>query len=188
MSSLELNNADPRTHPIGEMELLPAHDEPSTRRWGEKYFCVIVGGDALAIHCAHRVTRAPYWRTSEWQEATALEFLSPRARIAYLLSAWALYLARILGENQFQLGWVPTLSDYPPLLSTFFAQAVPMEIEINTQWCFSDVRAAVIAECAKLESNHTFASDLVGRHAQLRSVDVLRSQRIPVCSARRWNS
>ncbi|MER9547070.1 hypothetical protein NKI72_34705, partial [Mesorhizobium sp. M0437] len=49
----------------------------------------------------------PKRQSSSWFIASALAKLSPNDRTEYLVTAWLIYLARITGETELQLGWTP---------------------------------------------------------------------------------
>ncbi|MCA6108066.1 amino acid adenylation domain-containing protein, partial [Bradyrhizobium cenepequi] len=122
----------------------------------------------------------PRWQSSSWLIPSALAELPPVDRTEYLLSALLVYLARITGETELQLGWTPA-----PIKSragskaveVLVASVVPMEIIVDLGHDFAEVRRAVAAECAQLRENGSFARDLIARYPTLRGAEVLRSRR-----------
>lgn len=50
------------------------------------------------------------WQSSGWLVPSALAELSPSDRAEFLLTAWLVYLARITGDSELQLGWTPVPS------------------------------------------------------------------------------
>ncbi|OWK24535.1 hypothetical protein AJ87_21650 [Rhizobium yanglingense] len=104
--------------------------------------------------------------------------LSPNDRTEYLVTAWLIYLARITGETEIQLGWTPE-SDRSQAglkaVEVLIASVVPMEVTIDLAHDFEEVRKAVAAECAQLSKHASFARDLIARCPTLRGVEALRS-------------
>ncbi|WP_186806608.1 amino acid adenylation domain-containing protein [Rhizobium leguminosarum] len=120
----------------------------------------------------------PKRQSSSWFMASALAKLSPNDRTEYLVTAWLIYLARITGETELQLGWTPE-SDRSQAglkaMEVLIASVVPMEVTIDLAHDFEEVRKAVAAECAQLSKHASFARDLIARCPTLRGVEALRS-------------
>ncbi|MGY3619214.1 hypothetical protein [Bradyrhizobium sp. USDA 10063] len=81
------------------------------------------------------VAAAPHrWQSSSWFSPSALAKLSPLDRSEYLVTAWLIYLARITGETELQLGWTPA-SDGSQAASkameVLISSVVPMEVTIE---------------------------------------------------------
>ncbi|TJV92763.1 MAG: amino acid adenylation domain-containing protein, partial [Mesorhizobium sp.] len=120
----------------------------------------------------------PKRQSSSWFMASALAKLSPNDRTEYLVTAWLIYLARITGETELQLGWTPESDQSQAGLKAvevLIASVVPMEVTIDLAHDFEDVRKAVAAECAQLSEHASFARDLIARCPTLRGVEALRS-------------
>lgn len=120
------------------------------------------------------------WQSTSWLTARALGELSPSDRAEYLLTAWLIYLARITGESELQLGWSAApngLRAGGTAVEVLLASAVPMVIAIDLSDDFAQVRRAVAAECVQLRENNSFAWDLIARCPTLRDAEVLRSRR-----------
>lgn len=120
------------------------------------------------------------WHSTSWLTASALGELSPSDRAEYLLTAWLIYLARITGESELQLGWSAApngLRAGGRAVEVLLASAVPMVIAIDLSDDFAQVRRAVAAECVQLRENNSFAWDLIARCPTLRDAEVLRSRR-----------
>lgn len=120
------------------------------------------------------------WQSTSWLTAGALGELSPSDRTEYLLTAWLIYLARITGESELQLGWSAApngLRAGGRAVEVLLASAVPMVIAIDLSDGFAQVRRAVAAECVQLRENNSFAWDLIARCPTLRDAEVLRSRR-----------
>ncbi|MDX1244607.1 non-ribosomal peptide synthetase module, partial [Sinorhizobium medicae] len=119
------------------------------------------------------------WQSSSWFIASALANLSPLDRTEYLVTAWLIYLARITGETELQLGWTPA-SDGSQAGSkagrVLIASVVPMEVTINLAHGFKKVRKTVATELAQLREHASFARDLIARCPTLRDVEALRSR------------
>ncbi|MDF0585030.1 AMP-binding protein, partial [Bradyrhizobium yuanmingense] len=121
----------------------------------------------------------PQWRSSSWSSLSTLAKLSPHDRSEYLLTAWLIYLARVTGEKEPQLGWKPAwdgLQADSKLVDALIASVVPMEVCIELAHDFEEVRKTVAAEVAQLRAHASFARDLVARCPTLRDVDALRSR------------
>ncbi|WP_457663920.1 amino acid adenylation domain-containing protein [Sinorhizobium medicae] len=120
----------------------------------------------------------PKRQSSSWFMASALAKLSPNDRTEYLVTAWLIYLARITGETELQLGWTPE-SDRSQAglkaVEVLIASVVPMEVTIDLAHDFEEVRKVVAAECAQLSEHASFARDLIARCPTLRGVEALRS-------------
>ncbi|MER8929629.1 formyltransferase family protein, partial [Mesorhizobium sp. M0859] len=122
----------------------------------------------------------PRWQSSSGAIPSALAKLSPLDRTGYLVTAWLIYLARITGETELQLGWKPasegSQADFKAA-EVLIASVVPMEVTIDLAHHFEEVRRAVAAEFARLTEHGSFARDLIARCPTLRGVKALRSHR-----------
>ncbi|WP_244547413.1 amino acid adenylation domain-containing protein, partial [Bradyrhizobium sp. Gha] len=121
----------------------------------------------------------PQWQSSSWSSLSALAKLSPQDRSEYLLAAWLIYLARLTKEKQPQLGWKPAgdgLQGGSKFVEAFIAPVVPMDVCIELNHAFDEVRKAVMAEVAQLRAHASFARDLIARCPTLRDVEALRSR------------
>ncbi|UWU82886.1 amino acid adenylation domain-containing protein [Bradyrhizobium yuanmingense] len=96
-----------------------------------------------------------------------------------MLTAWLIYLARVTGEKEPQLGWKPAwdgLQDGSKLVDALIASVVPMDVCIELAHDFEEVRKTVAAEVAQLRAHASFARDLIARCPTLRGVEALRSR------------
>ncbi|WP_287321762.1 non-ribosomal peptide synthetase, partial [Mesorhizobium sp.] len=122
----------------------------------------------------------PRWQSSSGVIPSALAKLSPLDRTEYLVTAWLIYLARITGEAELQLGCTPA-SDRSQAgskaVEMLIASVLPMEVTIDLAHLFEEVRRAVAAEFARLTEHGSFARDLIARSPTLRGVKALRSHR-----------
>ncbi|RJT23321.1 amino acid adenylation domain-containing protein, partial [Mesorhizobium waimense] len=122
----------------------------------------------------------PRWRTSSAFIPSALAELSPLDRTEYLVTAWLVYLARITGETDLQLGWTPA-SEGPQAgskaVKVLIAPVVPMEVTIDLAHDFEEMRKTVAAELAQLKAHAGFARDLIARCPTLRVAEALRLRR-----------
>ncbi|WP_407121572.1 hypothetical protein [Bradyrhizobium sp. STM 3561] len=119
----------------------------------------------------------PEWQSSSWSNLSALAKLCPQDRSKYLLTAWLIYLARLTGEKEPQVGWKPAwdgLQAGSKLLEALIASVVPMNVCIDLNHGFEEVRKAVAAEVAQLRAHASFARDLIARCPTLRDVEALR--------------
>ncbi|MER9852331.1 amino acid adenylation domain-containing protein, partial [Mesorhizobium sp. M0106] len=120
------------------------------------------------------------WQSSSWLSPGVLAELSAIDRVEYLVTAWLIYLARVTGQAELQLGWRPAPTASRAGVQTVeavIASAVPMEVTIDLADNFKEVRKAVAAEFAQLREQDSFARDLIGRCPPLKGVEALRSQR-----------
>ncbi|MQX15702.1 amino acid adenylation domain-containing protein, partial [Sinorhizobium terangae] len=126
----------------------------------------------------------PKWHTSSWRNIDALAEFSPTDRVECLLSAWLIYLARNQGEAELHLGWRPVLDKAQieeRLAQKLIASIVPMELTIDLNHGFSELRAMVAAECVLLRRNASFSRDLIARSPALSGVKALQlSQPWPI--------
>ncbi|UPJ47691.1 hypothetical protein IVB30_31200 [Bradyrhizobium sp. 200] len=123
---------------------------------------------------------SPRWQLSSWLIPSALAEWSPVDRTEGLLSAWLIYLARITGESELQLGWVPATNGSRAgirAVEVLVASVVPMQMTIDLASDFAEVRRAVAAECADLREHDTFPRDLIARSPTLRGKEALQSRR-----------
>ncbi|RWO15662.1 MAG: amino acid adenylation domain-containing protein, partial [Mesorhizobium sp.] len=120
----------------------------------------------------------PRWQSSSWFIPSALAKLSPHDRMECLVTAWLIYLARITGETELQLGWTPA-SDRSQVgskaMEVLIASVAPMEVTIDLAHDFEEIRKMVAAECAQLRERGSFARDLIARWPTVRGVEPLRS-------------
>ncbi|RWP25930.1 MAG: non-ribosomal peptide synthetase module, partial [Mesorhizobium sp.] len=122
----------------------------------------------------------PRWQSSSGCIPSALAKLSQNDCTEYLVTAWLIYLARITGETELQLGWKPAACGWQAdfkAVEVLVAPAVPMEVTIDLARDFEEMRKAVAAEFAQLREHGSFARDLVARCPTLRGVEALRSHR-----------
>ncbi|MBB4375299.1 hypothetical protein GGD63_008148 [Bradyrhizobium sp. cir1] len=120
------------------------------------------------------------WQSTAWLMPGALAELSPTDRAEFLLAAWLVYLARITGESELQLGWTPVPNGSragAKALEVLVASVVPMAITIGFDNNFAEARTAVAAEFAQLNEQDTFARDLIARCPTLSGVEALRLRR-----------
>ncbi|MER8428596.1 AMP-binding protein, partial [Mesorhizobium sp. M1403] len=121
----------------------------------------------------------PRWQSSSWFIPSALAKLSPLDRTDYLVTAWLIYLARITGETELQLGWTPASDESQAgskAVEVLIASVVPMEVTIDLAHDFEEMRKTVAAEFAQLRAHASFARDLIARCPTLRGVEALRLQ------------
>ncbi|MBB4375260.1 amino acid adenylation domain-containing protein, partial [Bradyrhizobium sp. cir1] len=123
---------------------------------------------------------APQWQLSSWRIPGALAELSPSNRTEFLLTAWLIYLARITGELELQLGWTPAPRGSRAglkALEVLVASVVPMAITIDLDNDFAEARTVVAAEFAQLKEQDSFARDLIARCPTLLGMEALRLRR-----------
>ncbi|ESW64446.1 hypothetical protein X771_25290 [Mesorhizobium sp. LSJC277A00] len=119
----------------------------------------------------------PRWQSSSWFIANALAKLSPLDRSDYLVTAWLIYLARITGETELQLGWTPASDGSQAgskAVEVLIASVVPMQVTIDLAHDFEEMRKTAAVEFAQLRAHGSFARDLVARCPTLRGVEALR--------------
>ncbi|MFH0303258.1 AMP-binding protein, partial [Bradyrhizobium sp. 31Argb] len=134
----------------------------------------------LPLLSSAEAAAGPRWQSSAWRIPEELVGLSPSDRTEFLLTAWLVYLARITGESELQLGWTPAPNGSRAglkALEVLVASVVPMAITIDLDNDFAEARTAVAAEFAQLNEQDTFARDLIARCPTLRNVEALRLRR-----------
>ncbi|MCK1737654.1 hypothetical protein IVA79_27635, partial [Bradyrhizobium sp. 138] len=97
-----------------------------------------------------------------------------------MATAWLIYLARITGERELQLGWTPASDGSQAaskVMEVLISSVVPMEVTIERANDFEEVRKTVAAELAHLTAHGSFARDLIARCPELRGVEALHSHR-----------
>ncbi|MHC2779547.1 AMP-binding protein [Bradyrhizobium liaoningense] len=115
------------------------------------------------------------WQSSSWFSPSGLA-ISPQDRSEYLVAAWLIYLARITGQQEFQLGWKPAWDRLQTGSKLVMASVVPMDVRIELAHDFEEVRKTVAAEVAQLRAHASFARDLIARCPTLRGVVALRAR------------
>ncbi|MGF6988499.1 amino acid adenylation domain-containing protein [Paraburkholderia atlantica] len=153
-----------------------AHSEDFWRRRLEKFKPLQVL--PLSSPCVEKAS--PQWQSSSWLTSSVLADLPTTDRAEYLLAAWLIYLARITGENTFQLGWSRApdgLQAGSKVIDMLVTSVVPMEVCIDLSSDITEVRSVVRAECALLTEHNSYARDFVARNPTLRGVQALRLQR-----------
>ncbi|WP_245472541.1 non-ribosomal peptide synthetase [Rhizobium jaguaris] len=118
------------------------------------------------------------WHLSGALVPSALTKLSSIYRTECLISAWLIYLARVTGESELQLGWATTSNASRIGLiaeEALLASVVPMEVSIDLNCNFNEVRKAVAGECLLLKENDSFVRDLIWRDPKLQSIEGLQS-------------
>ncbi|MHC2296182.1 methionyl-tRNA formyltransferase [Rhizobium mongolense] len=160
--------------------LTAAHEEiaPSEDFWRQRLeqFKTVVP----PFLSASETKTPPRWQTSVWSIPDALAALSAIDRAEHLAIACLIYLARVTGESELQLGWRPAPNGSQAgwnALEALIASVVPMEVAIDLAHGFEDLRKVVAAEFARLTEHASFARDLVGRCPSLKGTEALRSQR-----------
>ncbi|MDL2409977.1 AMP-binding protein, partial [Rhizobium calliandrae] len=121
---------------------------------------------------------SPGWQSSSWFNPSALAKLFPLDRTEYLVTAFLIYLARITGEAELQLGWTPASDGSQAgckAVDPLIASVVPMEAIIDLAHDFEEIRKTVAIEFAQLREHASFARDLTARFPSLRAVGALRS-------------
>ncbi|WP_162950414.1 amino acid adenylation domain-containing protein [Rhizobium jaguaris] len=121
----------------------------------------------------------PGWQSSSWFNPSALAKLFPLDRTEYLVTAFLIYLARITGEAELQLGWTPASDGSQTgckAVDQLIASVVPMEVTIDLAHDFEEMRKTVAIEFAQLREHASFARDLTARFPSLRGVEALRSR------------
>ncbi|WP_214473228.1 hypothetical protein, partial [Mesorhizobium sp. dw_380] len=113
------------------------------------------------------------WRVSPWREIEALAGLDPTPRVEHLLAVWVLYLARTTGETKIQLGWGAEVPR-SPLLAGLLAPVVPLEVEIDLDRTFAEVRPDIVEVCARAMAAGSYRQDLLTQVPQLRRIEELR--------------
>lgn len=112
-------------------------------------------------------------RTSrfEWSFPTStFQFIksqrNERASQEFLLAALAAYLARISGENLFDLDY-PVTDRRIQEFGEIFASRVPFRFEIDSEHSFEILLTSVRTEMEKIKQKTTYFSDLPGRRPNL---------------------
>ncbi len=90
-------------------------------------------------------------------------------RVATVVSAFALLLSRLTGEESISLTLShPALALESEELAQLFAPAVPIHLELPRQRAFAEQVGRVSERLAEAGAHRTFARDLVARHPDLR--------------------
>ncbi|ERT10386.1 non-ribosomal peptide synthetase, partial [Photorhabdus temperata] len=123
----------------------------------------------------------PEWVLSAWQSPLLKggEKLKngQKAPLPTLLQAFAIYLARLTHQTEFQIGWcVERAKDEPDMLSGLVPVA-PMSIEVafDQPWC--TVANWINDELARLAQHRTFCRDLLSRSPSLCAIPALTTSR-----------
>ncbi len=118
----------------------------------------------------------PEWVASAWCAPLREESESNKPLTA-LLSVFAIYLARLTGQAQLQMGWSINDAKDKSRALTCLAPVVPMEITVDLDRSFAGVSHTIETEHALLEQHRTFIRDLIARYPTLHKLPVLRTAR-----------
>ncbi|WP_260185960.1 amino acid adenylation domain-containing protein, partial [Paraburkholderia atlantica] len=119
------------------------------------------------------------WQSSSENAFSVLAELAPIERMVHIVVGWLIYLSRISGESELQLGWSPTLNVSgvaSEATGLHIAAVVPMKIVVDLDDAFAEVRRTVETEFALLRAHKSFAGDLVARYPALKNIEALRSR------------
>uniref|UniRef100_UPI00387E9BEC amino acid adenylation domain-containing protein n=2 Tax=Photorhabdus viridis TaxID=3163327 RepID=UPI00387E9BEC len=123
----------------------------------------------------------PEWVCSDWQPPLLKNSEELKngeeAPLRTLLQAFAIYLARLTHQTEFQIGWcVERAKDELGMLSGL-APVVPMSIEVafDQPWCV--VANWINDELTRLAQHRTFCRDLLSRSPSLRAIPALATSR-----------
>ncbi|WP_304412938.1 formyltransferase family protein, partial [Cupriavidus sp. UYPR2.512] len=130
----------------------------------------------ISCFTSSRKESVPEWRTSPKFILDALKYFPSTERVESLMTAWLIYVARVTGGIDLQLGWAPITNEKrggPEGMKSLVSSVVPMEVTIDPDSEFADVRKAVEDECIRLQKHDSFPRDLVARHPTLQQVKEL---------------
>ncbi|TSE07844.1 hypothetical protein C1D09_018195, partial [Mesorhizobium intechi] len=113
------------------------------------------------------------WQASPWRKVEALARFDPTPRVEHLLAVWVLYLARITGETKIQFGWEAEVAR-SPLLAGLFAPAVPLDVEIDLNRTFAQVKPSIVDAFVRATAAGSYTRDLLVQVPQLRRIEALR--------------
>uniref|UniRef100_UPI0036DC5A5C non-ribosomal peptide synthase/polyketide synthase n=1 Tax=Photorhabdus sp. RM322S TaxID=3342825 RepID=UPI0036DC5A5C len=117
----------------------------------------------------------PKWALSAWQSPLLKN--GEKAPLQILLQTFAIYLARLTHQTEFQIGWcIDRVKDEPDMLSGL-APVVPMtvKVEFDQPWC--TVANWINDELAQLAQHRTFCRDLLSRSPSLCAIPALTTSR-----------
>ncbi|WP_338861220.1 amino acid adenylation domain-containing protein [Mycetohabitans rhizoxinica] len=118
----------------------------------------------------------PDWVASAWCPPLRARDEASEPVMA-LLAVFAIYLARLTEQTQFQIGWRVNDAAAPLQTLACLAPVVPMDVTVELGQPFAKILAAIKAEHAQLEQHHTFVRDLIARYPTLRDLPELRATR-----------
>lgn len=118
----------------------------------------------------------PEWAVSAWCAPLQTKNASDQP-LTTLLTVLAIYLARLIEQAQFQIGWcVNDMQDELNAL-TRLAPVVPMEIAVDLQQPFAQTASAIEAEYEQLRRHRTFAQHLITQSPLLSSLPEFKAVR-----------
>jgi amino acid adenylation domain-containing protein len=118
----------------------------------------------------------PEWVASAWCPPLQEKDASNQPATA-LLTVFAIYLARLTAQTQFQIGWHVNEAHNPLKALACLASVVPMDIVAELDEPFARSLANIKVEYARLKKHHTFVRDLVARSPVLCGSPALRATR-----------
>jgi len=120
--------------------------------------------------------RADYTSLDMTMPQSVLSLVSAHASwnmVAFLITAFAVYLTRVCGEQLFDLGLSSsTLTNDLAGLANLFSVLLPLRVQTDHSRTFDEEYAIVHEELELLRKHKTFLYDVLGRYPELRSIDV----------------
>ncbi|ERT10339.1 non-ribosomal peptide synthetase, partial [Photorhabdus temperata] len=114
----------------------------------------------------------PRWVMSAWLPALP-KSNNEEDPLRMLLQTFVIYLARLIHQTKFQLGWyVDEAKDEAGILAGL-APVVPMVVEVEFDRPWRAVADGIDDELAQLAQHSTFSRDLVSRFPSLQAIPVL---------------
>ncbi len=174
-SSLRQGKRLPSLSPKQSRAITAIHEAlaPSESFWQDR----LTRLEPLQLPFEHRENSTePKWAASTW--CTPLRGDNEaHPPLVVLLATFAIYLARLTGQKQFQIGWRVNEAEDKLNSLACLAPVVPMEIVVDLDQPFAAVSHAIEIEHARLQRHHTFVRDLIARYPTLRSISGLRAAR-----------
>jgi pristinamycin I synthase 3 and 4 len=154
---------------------MPAKTSPPKNPFGESDWLTFV-------YCRgpskNAMAKEPLWQASGWRPASPLAEMATEEGLHFLLSTYAIYWARVMGETHFQLGWSVDPQAYESaVLPRLVAPVVPMDVRVDLERTFAEICGSIAVEHATLAKQGTYARDLVARYPSLHAIAELRSPR-----------
>ncbi len=112
------------------------------------------------------------WTTSAWCERPPYGENDLRHTV---LTAFAIYLARLTGQVQLQIGWRLQKEQDEVKSPSILASTVPMQLDLAWDESFSDALEQIKEELKQITQRNVFARDLVSRDPALREISELQA-------------
>jgi amino acid adenylation domain-containing protein len=129
----------------------------------------------LPYESRENTTAGANWQVKACNELAGDPAVLARQRITNLLTAFCIYVARVTGEKQLQVGWSVSKSSAGVSAPWLVAPQVPLEVDVDLGRSAGEWLAKMDEELANFDTHHTYLRDVAARYRTLQTVERLRA-------------